>query len=89
MHAVLIFDVVGGGLFFIFLFLFFAVALWSVPISGLILGLRPANERQRYFVATYFIGLAKTWKSAMHLLNTRVASLVLGHDYHSVNQWSN
>ena len=28
-------------------------------ISGLILGLRPANERRRYFVTTSLIGLAQ------------------------------
>ena len=29
--------------------------------SGLILGLRPANERQRYFVTTSLIGWAQIW----------------------------
>ena len=29
-------------------------------MSGLILGLRPANERRRYFVTTSFIGWEQT-----------------------------
>ena len=29
------------------------------PITGLILGLRPANERRRYFVTTSLIGWAQ------------------------------
>ena len=29
--------------------------------SGLILGLRPANERRRYFVTTSLIGWAQTY----------------------------
>ena len=32
----------------------------TVPISRLILGLRPANERQRYFVTTSLIGWVQT-----------------------------
>ena len=32
----------------------------SKAISGLIPGLRPVNEKQRYFVTTYFIGWTQT-----------------------------
>ena len=40
----------------------------DIPISlkyssGLILGLRPANERRRYTVTPSRIGWAQTWKS--------------------------
>ena len=38
----------------------FAQALYKVSITGLILGLRPANERRRYFVTTSLIGWAQT-----------------------------
>ena len=33
----------------------------NYPRSGLILGLRPANERRRYFVTTSIIGWAQAW----------------------------
>ena len=33
----------------------------SFPNSGMILGLRPANEIRRYFVATSLIGWVQTW----------------------------
>ena len=39
------------------------IFVWEVvatyTIAGLILGLRPANERRRYFVTTSLIGLAQ------------------------------
>ena len=34
---------------------------FRTPITGLIVGLRPANERRRYFVTTSFIGWAQTY----------------------------
>ena len=34
-------------------------------IRGLILGLRPANERRRYFVTTSLIGRVQAYKSAL------------------------
>ena len=34
-------------------------------LPGLILGLRPANERRRCFVTTYLIGRAKNLESAV------------------------
>ena len=33
---------------------------WHLPVLSLILGLRPANERRRYFVTTSLIGWAQT-----------------------------
>ena len=39
------------------------LAKWTsevITVSGLILGLRPANERRHYFVTTSLIGCAKT-----------------------------
>ena len=41
-------------------YLFFKVLLVTAWPSGLILGLRPANERRRYFVTTSLIGWAQT-----------------------------
>ena len=35
--------------------------IYSHGIIGLILGLRPANERRRYFVPTSLIGWAQAW----------------------------
>ena len=32
-----------------------------ICVTGLILGLRPVNERQRYFVKTSLIGTAQTY----------------------------
>ena len=32
----------------------------ETPVSGLILGLHPANEKQRYFVTLSLIGWAQT-----------------------------
>ena len=33
----------------------------NVSYSGLILGVRPINERRRYFVTTFLIGWAHAW----------------------------
>ena len=40
-----------------------SIHLWAITkydISGLILGLRPANERRRYKVTSFLIGWAQT-----------------------------
>ena len=52
---------VSGGLFSPVLSLIFTVTLWCLccNITGLILGLHPANERQLYIVMTSLIGWAK------------------------------
>ena len=43
---------------------------WLDCIAGLILGLRPANERRRYFVTMSLIGWTQAWN--------RIAGLILG-----------
>ena len=36
-----------------------AILIWDLLSTGLILGLRPSNERRRYFVTTSLIGWAQ------------------------------
>ena len=40
--------------------LHYTAVLCGIGIAGLVLGLRPANERRRYFVTTSLIGWAQT-----------------------------
>ena len=58
-------------------------ANWAWPcdqqdLSGLILGLRPTDERRRYFVTTSLIGWAQTWNRpwsmflVWHIMNCQV-----------------
>ena len=60
-----------------------------LPISGLILGLRPANERQRYFVSMSLIGWMKRLESALNLgaVIPFEAQFCLCHNYVVVKLW--
>ena len=44
--------------------------------SGLILGLRPTNERRLYFVAKSLIGLAQALDSVLNILLTTQDKLI-------------
>ena len=46
-------------------------------ITGLILGLRPANEKWRYVVTTFLVGWTQTWNQPSHHIHDNFYSLPL------------